>query len=170
MSQEKKSATAATKINVNDPQSPYYLCSSDHPGNIISPTVLTGDKYANWSQGVTNASKWKNKLVFVNGTLAKPGRNVTLRLWPGYTMLLTRTSMVLWPMPMPRSDLKERYSSQGNEIGIHHLRRQITITIQGNLSVTDYFIKLKTLWDEPCPYLTLPNYSCRKEFNLIQIR
>jgi len=53
-------------------QSPYYLCSSDNPGNIISPIVLTGDHYANWSRVVTNALRLKNKLVFVNGSLAKP--------------------------------------------------------------------------------------------------
>lgn len=44
-------------------------------------------------------------------------------------------------------DLKDRYS-QGNELRIHQLKREITLTIQGSLTVTEYFTKLKTLWDE----------------------
>ena len=59
-------------ININDPQSPYYLCSSDHPRNVISPVILDGDHYANWSRVVINALKSKHKFDFVNGDIAKP--------------------------------------------------------------------------------------------------
>jgi len=49
-------------------------------------------------------------------------------------------------------DLKEQYS-QGNEIRIHQLKREIALTIQGNMSISEYFTKLKTLWDELGAYL-----------------
>jgi len=64
-----------------------------------------------------------------------------------------------------RNDLKERYS-QGNEIRIHQLRREITLTAQGTLSMTDYVAKIKTLWDELSAHLMMPNCSCTKEYNL----
>lgn len=51
----------------NDAQSPYYLNNSDHPGYIISLVILNRDNY-----GRINALKSKNKLRFVDGTLAKP--------------------------------------------------------------------------------------------------
>ena len=41
-------------FNPNDPQSPYYLSSADNPGNIISPVVITGENYGNWSRIVVN--------------------------------------------------------------------------------------------------------------------
>ena len=59
-------------ININNLQSPYYLCSSDHPGNVISPVILDSDNYANRSRVLTNALKSKHKFGFVNGDIAKP--------------------------------------------------------------------------------------------------
>lgn len=56
-------------LSYNDPQSLYYLNSSDHPGYIISLVILNGDNYGNWSRLVLNALKSKNKLGFVNGNL-----------------------------------------------------------------------------------------------------
>lgn len=56
----------------NDPQSPYYLNSSDHQGYIISPVSLNGDNYGSWAWLVVNALKSKNKLGFVDGKLTMP--------------------------------------------------------------------------------------------------
>ena len=49
---------------------------------------------------------------------------------------------------------------------MHQLKRDITLTSQGNLSITEYFTKLKTLWDELGAYLVLPNCNCTKDFDL----
>ena len=62
-------------------------------------------------------------------------------------------------------DLKDHYS-EGNEILIHQLKRDIALTSQGNLSITKYFTKLKTLWDELGAYLILPNCNYTNEFSL----
>ena len=167
-----------TEININDPQSPYYLCASDNPGNIICPTMFTGDNYANWSHLVTNALKSKNKLAFVDGSLTKPATNSPEgHAWERCNSMViawlhnvidkslhgsvayAETAKELW------SDLKDRYS-QGNEIRIHQLKREIALTSQGNLSIIEYFTKLKTLWDELGAYLVLPNCNRAKEFSL----
>jgi len=34
-------------INFDNPSSPYYLCISDNPSNIISPIILYDENYAN---------------------------------------------------------------------------------------------------------------------------
>ena len=65
-----KKGKSTFALNINDPQSPYYLCSADHPGNIVSSTVLNGENYANWSRIVT-----KNKFCFVDGSLTKLENN-----------------------------------------------------------------------------------------------
>ena len=44
-------------------------------------------------------------------------------------------------------DLKERFS-QGNVPRIHELKRDLSLLLQGNLSVVQYYKKFKALWDE----------------------
>jgi len=162
------------EINIDDPQSPYYLCASDNRGNTICHIMFTRDNYTNWSRLVTNTLKSKNKLGFVDGSLTKPEINSpeghawercnstviawlhnvidkNLHGWVAYV----ETAKELW------SDLKDHYS-QDNEIGIHQLKRDIALTSQGNLSIAQYFTKLKTLWDELGAYLVLPNCNCTK--------
>ena len=126
-----------------------------------------------------NGLRLKNKLVFVDGTLIKSDIN-TLK---GHAQERCNSTVIaswlqnvidkglhgfiayaeiaeeLWP------DLKGRYS-QGNEIQINQLKREITLANQGNQTVTEYFTKLKTLQDELGAYLALPTYKCNKEFNL----
>jgi len=48
------------------------------------------------------------------------------------------------------------------------VKREIILANQGNQTVTEYFTKLKTLWDELGGCLELPNCKCTKEFNLIK--
>ena len=60
--------------------------------------------------------------------------------------------------------LKERYL-QNNEIRIHQLRQEVTITKQGNLTMSEYFTKLKGLSDELGARLQLPHCNCAKEYN-----
>lgn len=141
-------------ININDPQSPFYLSASDSPGNIICPIILTGDNYPNWSRLVTNGLKSKNKDGKVDGTLAKPNadcpeghawercnsmviawlHNVidkSLRIFFQFSVAYAERAKELW------SDLKDRYS-QSNEIRIHQLKREITLANQGSLSFGSY--------------------------------
>ena len=158
-------------INLNDPQSLYYLCAYDNLGNIICPIMFTDNNYANWSRHVTNAVKSKNKLMFIDGSLTKPERNsleghvwercnsmviAWLRNVIGKTLhasvTYAETVKELW------FDLKDQYS-QGIEIRIHQLKQDITLTSQESLSITEYFTRLKTLWDELRAYLVLPNYN-----------
>jgi len=55
--------------------------------------------------------------------------------------------------------LEEQYS-QGNSIRIHQLKREVTLVGQGSLTVTEYFTKLKELWDELGTYQAMPKCTC----------
>ena len=57
------------------------------------------------------------------------------------------------------NDLKERYS-QKNGPRIFQLKRAISSLKQEQLSVTSYFAKMKSLWDELSNYKSIPVCSC----------
>lgn len=44
-------------------------------------------------------------------------------------------------------DLEERFS-QGNAPRVHQLKRELSLLLQGNLSVVTYYTKFKALYDE----------------------
>jgi len=159
-------------LSFNDPQSPYYLNSADHPGYIISPVTLNGDNYGNWSRLIINALKSKNKLGFVDGTLRKPAStSPEIHAWEKCDSMVTawlynvidkslhgsvayaNTARTIW------IDLEERYS-QPNAIRVHQLKRELSLVEQDKLSVTEYFTKLKSLWDELGTYQILPVCTC----------
>jgi len=126
-------------LSYNDPQSPYYLNSSDYPGYIIGAVLLNGDDYGNWSHLVINALRSKNKLGFVNGTITKPAiTSPEVHAWEKCDSMVTAwlynvidnnlhgsvayasTARAMWV------DLEERYS-QGNSIRIHQLKREVSL-------------------------------------------
>jgi hypothetical protein len=55
-----------------DSSSHYYLHHGDHPGLLLVPQPLTGENYNSWSRSMTMALSAKNKLMFIDGSLAKP--------------------------------------------------------------------------------------------------
>ena len=63
------------------------------------------------------------------------------------------------------TDSKERYS-QGDEIGLQQLKKEIALTTQENLNVTTYFTKLKKLWDELGAYQQIVACNYLKNFSL----
>ena len=57
------------------------------------------------------------------------------------------------------NDLKERFS-QGDLIRISELQQEIYDLRQGSLFVTEFYSKLKTLWEELETYMPIPCCSC----------
>ena len=53
-------------------QSPYYLYPSEGPGVDITSIIFTEKNYKLWSKAIRTTLKSKNKLGFIEGTLAKP--------------------------------------------------------------------------------------------------
>ena len=76
-------------VDPNNPQSLYYLSSSDSPGNVICLVSLDGENYANWSRLVINALKSKNKLPFIDGSLTKPeSSSPEVYAWENYNAMV----------------------------------------------------------------------------------
>ncbi|OWM78115.1 hypothetical protein CDL15_Pgr014934 [Punica granatum] len=64
-----------------------------------------------------------------------------------------KNAKILW------DDLRERFS-QGNESRIHQLKTDICLLRQDKKSVSEYYSKLKSLWDELELYLDLRACTC----------
>ena len=106
---------------------------------------------------MVNALESKNKLGFMNGKISKPDT-----LSPEFDAWEKCDSMVVaWlynvidkklhgsvayakTAQQMSNDLEERYS-QSNSVGIHQIKRDINLLQQGDLTVTEYFTKMKTL-------------------------
>lgn len=56
-----------------DVSSPYFLASSDHPGqNFVGENLLRDGNYGDWENEMSNALYAKNKFGFIDGTLPMP--------------------------------------------------------------------------------------------------
>ena len=55
-----------------EPFSAYYLHPSEGTGAVISPILLKGDNYEEWSRSLRNNLRAKNKLGFIDGTIEVP--------------------------------------------------------------------------------------------------
>ena len=66
------SAIGEKKRFVIEPHSPYYLHPSEGPMVFITAVIFDGKNYDLWERAVRTALKAKNKLGFIDGTLARP--------------------------------------------------------------------------------------------------
>jgi hypothetical protein len=66
-----------------DSSSHYYLHHGDHPGLLLVPQPLTSENYNSWSKSMTMALSAKNKLMFIDDSLAKPSHlnGLKFRAW-----------------------------------------------------------------------------------------
>ncbi|KAA8547245.1 hypothetical protein F0562_003891 [Nyssa sinensis] len=116
----------------DDPSHPLYFNNSDHPGVTLVSHPLTETNYNTWHQSMLIALSVKNKVGFIDGTVSKPSDPAAALQW-------TRCNNMV--------ELKERFS-QVNGPRMFQLEQDIHNLVQSTTSVTTYFTKLKTLWDE----------------------
>ncbi|XP_073128299.1 uncharacterized protein [Henckelia pumila] len=72
MAKENQNANQAQQALMKDLSSPYYLQNGDNPCIILVSHQLTGPNFNTWSRGMTMALIAKNKLSFVDDTIARP--------------------------------------------------------------------------------------------------
>ena len=158
---------------IDDRLHPYYLHHSDNPGCVLVSQLLTGENYPSWSQAMLIALSVKNKVGFVNGDLQKPNsseanmynswmRNNNLVIsWIlnsvskeiSASIMFAESAHEIW------NDLKDRFC-QSNGPRIFQIRREITHLNQNQDSISVYFTKLKSLWEELSNFR--PHCSCGK--------
>ncbi|KAF7123853.1 hypothetical protein RHSIM_Rhsim12G0120200 [Rhododendron simsii] len=167
--------------SVIDTSSPYFIHSSDHPGLVLVSKRLNGDNYGMWYRSMIIALTAKNKIGFVDGTIEPPSASkkpMDFALWVRCDKMVlswllnsvepdladgvvyAETSREVW------EDLHDRFS-QGNAPRIFQIKKAIGSHSQGSTSVSAYYTKLKSLWDELSSYQNPPTCSCggMKVFN-----
>lgn len=159
--------------NLEDPSNPYYLHHAENPGQILVSQPLTGDNYPSWSRAMMLALFAKNKRGFIDGSLPEPldGDSVTLNSWNrnnaivvswllnsiskdiSASLLYTTSATAIW------QDLKDRFE-QSNGPKMFQLRRDLMNLRQDRSSISVYFTKLKTIWEELNHYRPACSCTC----------
>ena len=163
---------ATFKNPLEDPANPYFLHHGDNPGNTLVSQLLTGqDNYVSWSRAMQLAISVKNKMGFLDGSIPKPSIS-DLNL---YTAWIRNNNMVIsWILNSVSKeisssilydesasaiwlDLKVRFH-QKNGPHIFNLRKSLMNLKQETQSVSIYFTRLKTIWEELTNYR--PSCTC----------
>ncbi|XP_075086083.1 uncharacterized protein LOC142168823 [Nicotiana tabacum] len=75
-------ATGSITNSLVDSAHPYYLHTSDYPGMNLVSSAFDGRAYGGWRRAIVIALSAKNKLGFIDGTLALPDADYGLqRAW-----------------------------------------------------------------------------------------
>ncbi|XP_071740828.1 uncharacterized protein [Rutidosis leptorrhynchoides] len=165
--------TESSSRNPIDISSPYYLSSSDQPGqNFVGDNLLNDGNYSDWKNEMMNALFAKNKIGFVDGSIPKPSEgskdlmnwqrcNAMVRGWLVNSMVkeiknsvkYAATARDIW------TDLDERFNKE-NAPRVYELRRTITTIHQENMTVSSYYTKLRGIWDEMQSANPIPTCTC----------
>ncbi|KAJ0860142.1 putative RNA-directed DNA polymerase [Helianthus annuus] len=156
-----------------DHDSPFYVHPSDYPRQIHVNEPLTDGNYTDWSQEMTNFLFAQNKIGFVDGSIKKPDPNdgkymawmradAMIKGWLNAAMekeirnsvKFADTAEEIW------SDLKERFAKE-NAPRAYELKQSLTVTRQEGVSVSNYYTRLRVLWDELQSVLPTPKCSCK---------
>ncbi|XP_074363002.1 uncharacterized protein LOC141703371 [Apium graveolens] len=121
-----------------DTNHPYFLHPSDHPGLILITITLTESDYNQWFRSMKIALSSKLKLGFVDGSYTKPVNNDILLLhW-------TRCNDIT------------------NVPKLFNLIKELSYLSQGNLSISAYFTKFRSLHNELEALSSIPHCDCGK--------
>ncbi|XP_020967661.1 uncharacterized protein LOC107615125 [Arachis ipaensis] len=140
-----------------DQTSPYYIHPSENPGIPIIPIIMNGSNYGDWSRALTLALQSKNKFDFVDGTIKKPLEsdplfrqwkrcNTYVIGWINLSLSPDISQSVMWNNLAYEiwSELRRRYY-HGDRFRIAELKEELYAAKQGELSITAYFMKLRSL-------------------------
>ncbi|KAL6129706.1 hypothetical protein ACLB2K_073055 [Fragaria x ananassa] len=149
-----------------------YLHHSDQLGAVLVAQPLMEDNFNEWTSSMSMALKIKNKLGFVLGTQTRPLVNpeeqqqwercdTLVKTWLIASMSKAlsgsvkncKTSRDVWLV------LQERFG-QTNTIQLFNVENSIHACTQGSDTVTMFFTKLKSLWDERDTICDLQACNC----------
>ena len=159
---------------MDDSANPLYLHNSDHPGMVLVSQALNGENYGSWSRALQIALSVKNKLSFIDGTFPAPDveadpqqyqqwlcsnnmviswilNSVSKEITP--TIIGYSTAVEIW------NDLKERFKQQ-NGARLFQIKKDLINLQQGNQSVSQYYTRMKALWDEMADYRPTAQCVC----------
>ncbi|KAL2253435.1 UNVERIFIED_CONTAM: Retrovirus-related Pol polyprotein from transposon RE1 [Sesamum indicum] len=148
------------------------LQASDHTGIVMVSAMLTGSNYFAWSRAIRRALTAKMKLDFVDGTAVRPpGNTDDFKKWNRIDSMVTTWILNCMSKELAESfmyvsssrelwlELEARFG-ESNSPMIYQLQREISQVTQGNMSITEYYTKIKRLWDELTCLAPTPKCVC----------
>lgn len=153
-------------------EDPLLLHNSDHPGMTLITFQLTGNNYLTWNRPVKITLGAKTKLGFIDGRCKQPDeKDAKYEMWLKVdcmvrswilnsiakdiveAFLYMNTVKELW------DELRERFGECKGPL-LYQIQREISTVTQGNLTVAQYYTKLKKYWDELACVTLVPECSC----------
>ncbi|XP_072060200.1 uncharacterized protein [Arachis hypogaea] len=148
----------------------FFLSSTDQPGLTLVTQQLTEENYNSWSRTMKKALNTKRKLGFINGSVSRPDPELDAEQFETWqcvndivstwilnsvskeiatSLVYTDSAEELW------NNLKERFQ-HGNSPRIFELKQDLVNLCQGSMTVSQYFTKIKVLWEELNSYRPIP--------------
>ncbi|XP_074343831.1 uncharacterized protein LOC141683044 [Apium graveolens] len=162
---------------VIDSSSVFYIHPSDASVNQLVSVKFNGNGYNNWKRSMMLMLSVKNKLSFVNGTVVVPVPGTDeYKAWErcndlviswilfnldetiACSVLFLKTARDIW------KDLEDRFG-YASITQIYSLEQTLSELTQGQQSVSEFYTKMKTLWDsiddtQPLPVCVCPTTTC----------
>lgn len=157
-----------------DSNSPYYIHPSDANTTQLVYVKFNGNGYSNWKRSMLLSLSAKYKKRFFDGTATKPHLgsndykawercNDLVCLWLlcnlddsiSKSVLFFNTAKEIW------DDLDDRFGF-ASMTQVFSIEQQLAELTQGTKSVSEFFTKIKTLWDALNDASPLPCCTCNK--------
>ncbi|XP_074373745.1 uncharacterized protein LOC141714103 [Apium graveolens] len=158
--------------NENGYSDPLFLVNSDNANIPLGNVIFNGDNFLNWSRSIKLALGSKNKLRFLDGKVKKPTsddakyslwirNDYMIRGWLCRSMNEKIANSFTYIDSVERlwNELKERYAETNAPL-LYSLKRQVKNLEHENMSVSEYYFKLKQIWDEIQDVEGLPECTC----------
>ncbi|KAA8535056.1 hypothetical protein F0562_030059 [Nyssa sinensis] len=160
-------------LNLNDPNNPFRLDHGDNPAVILVTDLLTADNDPTWSRAMRRALRAKNKLGFITNDIPRPQNpdDPLLDLWDRCNNIVVSwiqnsiSSSIKLSVAFVDdaheiwTDLQDQFSQQNGPL-IFQLKKSLAGILQDNDSMSVYYGKFKTLWDELSIYDPIPVWNC----------
>ncbi|XP_056695561.1 uncharacterized protein [Spinacia oleracea] len=161
-----------TNTNLNPYKDPLFIAVNESAATPLGSILLDGNNFVNWNRSIKIALGAKNKLAFLEGKHPKPSEgpdevqkwtrcDYMVRSWLLATMKPGIAGSLVG-MPSTKrlwEEIVERYG-QTNAPQLYQLKKDLWFLEQNNLSVSEYYCKLKDLWDQIAELEDIPECSC----------
>ncbi|XP_074297464.1 uncharacterized protein LOC141628190 [Silene latifolia] len=162
-----------TENAVNDQgvDDPRYIHPSDLTGVKLVAKPFEGTGYGSWKRSMLIALSAKNKLGFINGSILRPSDTApTANKWQRcndivFSWILNSVSpeiaeSILYSgTQIAWKELEDRFG-QSNGAQLYSVQKKLTDFSQGSDSISAYFTKVKSVWDEIEGMGMNPRCSC----------
>lgn len=179
MTQQLETIQNNTTIDsTQNPSSVYYLHPSDSASSKLVSIVFDGTCYSDWRRSMIISLDAKNKTSFIDGTLPKPAAGSRdERAWLRCNNMVTGWIIASLERHIAKSimyfkiasdiwnDLEARFGNPSSS-QLYRLQEQlINVFQEPNMSVAEYFTRVKSLWDEIDDLRPLPDCTCNSSAN-----